>query len=358
MVLGRLAAGAFLVCFVTGVYSHYLQDPLQWMRLPTIPVLYQVTQGTHVASGLVSVPLLLAKLWTVYPQLFRWPPVTSLLMFGERLLIGVLVSASLLELTIGVMNIFHWYAWPFSFRAVHFALAWVIVGALLVHVACKLPVILNNWNSPARRGGEAAGDSASGDRRWFLASVGGAAAAVVLFTAGQSTKLFSGINLFGPRHYGAGPQGVPVNRTAEAAAVFSSAVDPDWSLTITGGGRTRSFDYAALMAMPQTTVELPIACVEGWSTTAEWTGVRLRDLLATIDMPIQARLKITSLQTRGAYGTSEMGPEYATDARTLLALELNGEVLDLDHGYPARIIAPGRPGVLQTKWVSTIERID
>ncbi|WP_148668402.1 molybdopterin-dependent oxidoreductase, partial [Streptomyces sp. WAC05950] len=27
----------------------------------------------------------------------------------------------------------------------------------------------------------------------------------------------------------------------------------------------------------------------------------------------------------------------------------------LDHGYPARIIAPNRPGVLQTKWVGRLE---
>nr|BFF14853.1 hypothetical protein GCM10025699_61560 [Microbacterium flavescens] len=52
-----------------------------------------------------------------------------------------------------------------------------------------------------------------------------------------------------------------------------------------------------------------------------------------------------------------MGSEYATDPLTLVALELNGERLSIDHGYPARVIAPGRPGVLQTKWLTTIEVI-
>ena len=52
-----------------------------------------------------------------------------------------------------------------------------------------------------------------------------------------------------------------------------------------------------------------------------------------------------------------MQPEFARDPLTLVALELNGEELDIDHGYPARIIAPGRPGVLQTKWLSKIEVI-
>jgi DMSO/TMAO reductase YedYZ molybdopterin-dependent catalytic subunit len=50
-----------------------------------------------------------------------------------------------------------------------------------------------------------------------------------------------------------------------------------------------------------------------------------------------------------------MAAEFVQDPTTLVALELNGETLDLDHGFPARIIAPGRPGVLQTKWLKSIE---
>ena len=37
--------------------------------------------------------------------------------------------------------------------------------------------------------------------------------------------------------------------------------------------------------MPQHTARLPIACVEGWSTTETWTGVRLRDLAALAGVP-------------------------------------------------------------------------
>ena len=40
---------------------------------------------------------------------------------------------------------------------------------------------------------------------------------------------------------------------------------------------------------------------------------------------------------------------------TLLALRCNGEVLHIDHGYPTRLIAPNRSGVLQTKWVGRLE---
>jgi DMSO/TMAO reductase YedYZ molybdopterin-dependent catalytic subunit len=36
-------------------------------------------------------------------------------------------------------------------------------------------------------------------------------------------------------------------------------------------------------------------------------------------------------------------------------LQINGETLRVDHGHPARLIAPNRPGVQQTKWVSRLE---
>lgn len=150
VVLGRILGVAFLVCFATGLYSHVLQNPLPWLALPTRPVeLYQWTQGTHVAVGTALVPLVLAKLWVVYPRLFQWPPVRSLPDLIERASIAVLISTTLLQLLMGVINIFQWYPWPFSFRATHFALSWVIIGALVFHIGVKLPIIVREWR---RRG--------------------------------------------------------------------------------------------------------------------------------------------------------------------------------------------------------------
>jgi DMSO/TMAO reductase YedYZ molybdopterin-dependent catalytic subunit len=83
--------------------------------------------------------------------------------------------------------------------------------------------------------------------------------------------------------------------------------------------------------------------------------VRIRDLVAAVGAPPSSSLRVTSLEPEGVYRTMDMPAAYAQDERTLVALELNGQTLDLDHGYPARIIAPGRPGVLQTKWLHTVE---
>ena len=64
---------------------------------------------------------------------------------------------------------------------------------------------------------------------------------------------------------------------------------------------------------------------------------------------------MTSLQERGAFRASTLPANFVDDPLTLLATGLNGETLALDHGYPCRIIAPNRPGVLQTQWVSRLD---
>jgi len=145
VVIGRLLATAFLVCFLTGLYSHLLQEPLPGMRFPTWPGVYAFTQGLHVSVGIAIFPLLLGKLWTVYPRLFLWPPVQSARELLERASIALLVSSALLEPAIGLVNTYQWYPWPFPFRQTHYALAWVIVGSLAIHIAVKLPTIVRFW---------------------------------------------------------------------------------------------------------------------------------------------------------------------------------------------------------------------
>ena len=83
--------------------------------------------------------------------------------------------------------------------------------------------------------------------------------------------------------------------------------------------------------------------------------MRLRDLLDLVDAPRGAAVTVTSLQLRGAFKVTHLPGQFADDDLTLLALGLDGESLSIDHGYPARLIAPNRPGVLQTKWVARLE---
>ena len=353
--LGRWLGAAFAVCFVTGLVSHFMQHPPGWLAddIPSRPVWgYRLTQGLHVASGIAAIPLLLAKLWTVYPRLFVWPPLRSVRHGLERLSVAVLVAGALFELATGLLNTAQWYPWAFSFVPVHYAVAWLVVGALLLHVAVKLPEIRAHWTRRSS-GTLALPVAEGGDRRAFLTAVGAAVGAVTLTTVGQSFTPLKGFILFAPRHPDKGPQALPVNRTAASAGVARVSAE-EYRLTV-AGPRPYTLTLDALRALPQYEAELPIACVEGWSRSARWSGVRIVDLLERAGAPAHARVRVVSLQLRGAYRVSELGPAHAHDPLTLLALRLNGEELDRDHGFPVRLIAPNRPGVLQTKWVGRLE---
>jgi DMSO/TMAO reductase YedYZ molybdopterin-dependent catalytic subunit len=352
-ILGVALGVTFTLCFITGVLSHLIQDPPSWFQWPSRPAgLYRVTQGVHVATGLASIPLLLAKLWVVFPKLFAWPPFTSVAHLVERLAIFPLVAGGVFELFTGLADTHLWYPWPFNFRAAHYWVAWITIGALIVHLGAKWAATraaLFTGEAP-----EASGTSAF-DRRTFLATVFGAAGAVTIFTVGQTVAPLRKLALLAPRRPDTGPQGFPVNRTAATAGVVRSARDPGYRLTVNGKVRRKLvFTRDELAALPQHEATLPISCVEGWSTTQRWRGVRVRDLLDRAGADSSAEVRVHSLQRRRAYRFSDLNRWHAHDPDTLLALEVNGEPLDLDHGYPLRLIGPNRPGVMQTKWVTRL----
>jgi len=97
--------------------------------------------------------------------------------------------------------------------------------------------------------------------------------------------------------------------------------------------------------------DLPIACVEGWSTTQRWSGVRLRDLSGLAGLSGGTEVTVESLQQAGALRRVTLSADQVGDEQSLLALRVNGVDLSLDHGFPARIIVPNNPGVRNTKWV-------
>lgn len=343
--LGLWLGIAFLLCFVTGLLSHAVQKPPSWFVWPSAPVdLYRITQGVHVLSGIAAVPLLLAKLWSVYPKLFARPLVRSLPHALERLSILVLSGAAFFELATGILNAAQNYLWGFYFPAAHYAVAWLAAGSVILHVAVKLPVIRRGLTKMEPTEPSKQGIS----RRAFLRTTYLTAGVAVVATAGVTVPALRDVSPLSWRS-NRGPQGLPVNRTAGAARVTDAALDPGWRLEI---GSTK-LSLAQLEAMTQRTAELPIACVEGWSQTATWTGVPIADLMKLAGADPDHPIRVTSLERKGAYRTSILP---ATHTRhTLLALRLNGERLALDHGFPCRIIAPSRPGVLQTKWVHRLE---
>jgi DMSO/TMAO reductase YedYZ molybdopterin-dependent catalytic subunit len=187
-------------------------------------------------------------------------------------------------------------------------------------------------------------------RRGFLTTVGAAAGVVTLATVGDTVGPLSRLSPLAPRRASAGPQHLPVNKSGASARVEQAAVDPAYRLVVAG----LALSVDELRSLPQHAATLPITCVEGWSAVGHWSGVRLRDLLDRAGIGPDRWVRVESLERSGLYRTSEVSPTYARDPLTLLALRLGGQPLALDHGFPCRLIAPNRPGVLQTKWVHRI----
>jgi DMSO/TMAO reductase YedYZ molybdopterin-dependent catalytic subunit len=348
--LGVALGVAFTVCALTGAYSHLLQQEPSWLTLPPRPAgTYRITQGLHVVTGFATVPLLLAKLWVVAPKLVEWPPVRSVGHALERLALLALVGSAVFLLVSGIANVARWYPWTFFFPVAHLWAAWILVGALIVHVGAT-------WAAArAAIPGERPPPDELRDRRSFLRGVAATSGLLALGTAGGTISWLSPVSFLAQRRAGTGPQGLPVNKTARAARVVDRAIDPTWRLRVTGAvAAPLVLSLADLRALPQGEAELPIACVEGWSASARWRGVPVRDLLRMAGAAADAHVTVRSIQQGGLYGVSELNHLQARDRDTLLALEIDGQPLHLDHGFPVRLIAPNRPGVGQTKWVGEL----
>ena len=175
---------------------------------------------------------------------------------------------------------------------------------------------------------------------------------MVLTTVGQTVTPLEPIGLLAIRQSRRGPQLVPVNKTAEQAGVLQVARSPDWRLQVSGP-QSFTLHLDDLEALAHSEADLPITCVEGWSAGAHWRGIPLLDVVGRAGGDAHSRVQVFSLEPSGQFNSSVVdGPQVSA---ALLATHLNGERLDIDHGYPLRLIAPNRAGVLNTKWLSRLE---
>ncbi|WP_431925786.1 molybdopterin-dependent oxidoreductase [Nonomuraea jabiensis] len=392
-VLGLVLLVGLVIVAVTGLLSYAAYEPrlpgndttptkgllgfylFDW---PTDPVwMYRLTQGAHVIVGLTLVPVLLAKLWSVIPKLFAWPPARSVAEAVERASLVLLVGGAVFQFVTGILNIQLFYVFPFSFYPAHLYGAWIFLAALVVHVVVRLPKAIRAVRSrdlrrelrtgvadtrpePPDPDGLVAADPAppTMSRRGLLAFVGGGSVMMFGLSVGQTVDgPLRRTALLAPhgREYGTGPNDFQVNKTAASLGVTAAETGPQWRLAVVGAGRIL-LSREELLAMPLHTYTLPIACVEGWSTEQTWTGVRLADLARLAGAPPgTAGVTARSLQRVGYFGQASLSAGQVADLRSLLALRVNGADLSLDHGYPARIIVPNAPGVHNTKWVRELD---
>jgi DMSO/TMAO reductase YedYZ molybdopterin-dependent catalytic subunit len=396
-VLGLVLLASIPVVFVTGLLSYAAYNPdlspvndetpgkgvlgFYLFSWPPHPIwLYRLNQGVHVTLGLVLVPVLLFKLWSVLPKLFEWPPLRSPAHALERLSLFLLVGGAVFEFATGILNIQTWYPFPTSFYTLHFYGGWVFIAGLVAHVALKLPTMVRALRSrdfiaelhtnlagtrpePPDAGylAPVAPAEPTISRRGVLALAGAGSALIALLSVGQSVGgPLRRIALLAPHGQDvSSPDDFQVNQTAASAGVSESETGSAWRLTLGGDGQAGQTPVvlrrAELLRMPQHTASLPIACVEGWSTDDQlWVGVRLSDLAGLAGVTRPASVLVRSLERGGAFSQVVLSEGQIMDPDSLLALQVNGADLTPDHGYPARVILPASPGVHNTKWVASL----
>ena len=257
-------------------------------------------------------------------QPVRW---LSLTLLGSVL---VTIGSGLLHATGRVE-----YVGPLTLMQVHVGAAVLAVAAAAGHVRAH-PVRLRTTD-PDRRALLRAG-----------AVGGGAALAVAAWEGGLDaagrpggTRRFTG-SVEQPR---GDPAAMPVTSWLDDAV---PRIDPArWQLQVAG---TR-LDLAAVLALPHETCTATLDCTGGWFAEQDWSGVRLRTLLDAAGAPATG---FRSVRVDSATGYARWFG-LATLDDVWLVTGVAGAPLSRGHGFPARVVAPGRRGFWWVKWVTSVQ---
>lgn len=143
--------------------------------------------------------------------------------------------------------------------------------------------------------------------------------------------------------------------------VEDPAPDPaTWRLRVHGEvARPLTLDLADLRALPRVDLYATLQCVSNpiggpLMGNGLWSGARLADLLALVEPRDAARWFVC----RGVDGHEEDLPvAVALAPDTLIAYALGGRALERRHGFPARLLVPGRYGFKNVKWLAEVELV-
>jgi DMSO/TMAO reductase YedYZ molybdopterin-dependent catalytic subunit len=114
--------------------------------------------------------------------------------------------------------------------------------------------------------------------------------------------------------------------------------------------------YDQFRALPQSKQVSDFHCVTTWSRLDNaWEGVRVADLMALVKLRREARFVV--IHCDGGYTTNLPLHEFL-DEDVMLAHRHDGADLELDHGFPLRLVVPKLYGWKSAKWVRAVEFVD
>lgn len=131
----------------------------------------------------------------------------------------------------------------------------------------------------------------------------------------------------------------------------------DWRLAVDGTvTRPSSFSLAELKSFPRRIQITLIACEEGWSYVAEWSGVPLAHILDVVGALPQSRYVVYRSFQRGWWESIDMAE--ALHPQTLVALGMNGGQLPVPFGGPLRMRVPRQLGYKNVKYINRLTVTD
>ncbi len=163
------------------------------------------------------------------------------------------------------------------------------------------------------------------------------------------------------------PSLLPITPIEDFYVVSKNVLDPEvdlarWQLEVTGLVRQpQSWSYEQVLRLPSETRAVTFECIANGvghhlMSTAEWKGALLKTVLDAAGgvEPNGTHVIYTSVD---GYQCS-LPLADVLEARSLLAWQMNGQPLPQRHGFPLRVVTPGRYGEQSPKWLTRIEIVD
>lgn len=128
-----------------------------------------------------------------------------------------------------------------------------------------------------------------------------------------------------------------------------------WKLQVKkNSGEVLQITLDELMTLPKTEITYDFKCVEGWDQISHWAGVKFSDFIAYYKLEAEAKSEYVGLETPDKEYYVGIDMPSALHPQTLLAYQMNDELLNGMHGQPLRLIIPVKYGIKNLKRIGTI----